>query len=128
MLPSTLETKSMSWESCHGQSWKKPLQDLEKPCHSGWERDRATISIATPTLSLLLCTLKLMLMLLKSYHCQNWKTPLQDLEKPCSLELGTRQSHNFNCYPHIIVVALYAETNADVVGVTPLPELEKAIP
>ena len=83
MLPSTLVLILMSQKSYHYEIWKTPLQDLEKPRHSGCVWDSAPISIATPTLSLLLSTPKLMPMLWESCHCQNWKKPLQYVEKPC---------------------------------------------
>ena len=52
-------------------------------------------------------------------HSRTWKS------------LATRAVYEivpqFQLLPHIIVVAQYTETNADVVGVMPLSELEKPL-
>jgi hypothetical protein len=41
---------------------------------------------------------------------------------------GNEIEPQFQLLPHIIVIALYAEANTNVVGVMPLPELEKSTP
>ena len=53
-------------------------------------------------------------------HSRTWKS--------LATRAGNEIEPQFQMLPHIIVIALYADASADVVGVTPLPELEKSTP